>query len=271
MRSGKSVGIDGCRAGWMAVSLTVDGLWEMKVYETIGACWEELSEADLLLIDMPIGLPSATMPVKLCDVEARKLLSPTRTSSVFPTPIRDLLAVWEYAEANALSKELTSRGLSKQTWNLMHKIRGLDLLLQSDKTARLKLRESHPELCFTILNEGVPMKYNKKMQAGYEQRLQLLTELCPEADRIVNQTLTRYQRKAVVRDDIVDALVLAISALWVSKEGKELGMVPLNKQWDATGLPMQIYFITKPQYWGEREVRLEAMYGNDLSELTTLI
>jgi hypothetical protein len=42
----------------------------------------------------------------------------------------------------------------------------------------------------------------------------------------------------------VDALVLAVSALLGNKEGKELGVVPINKQWDATGLPMQICFST---------------------------
>ncbi|NHN30004.1 DUF429 domain-containing protein [Paenibacillus agricola] len=244
MRSIKAVGIDGCRAGWIAFLFngTVKQLWEAKVYETIDALWEELSEVDLLLIDMPIGLPAHQAPVRLCDVEARKLLRPTRASSIFPAPIRDLLAVQEYPEANALSKKLASRGLSKQTWNLMPKIRELDLLLQANIAARLKLRESHPELIFASLNGGIPLTHNKKTQAGYEQRLQLLLKWCPEAHTLVEQALIQFQRKAAARDDIVDALVLAISARWGANEVGVLEKLPTIQQYDATGLPMEIYF-----------------------------
>jgi predicted RNase H-like nuclease len=248
MPTGTIAGIDGCRAGWIAVILSTDGNWTTKLYDCIAGLWEAEGQADLLLIDMPIGLPSQVKAVRQCDIDARQLLRPKRASSIFPAPIREILMASEYAEANKLSKELTARGLSKQTWHLMSKIRELDKLLQSDKPAHKKLLESHPELCFATLS-GAPMKHNKKTQAGYEERLELLAKLYPQAEVIVNHTLAAYPRKEVSRDDIVDALVLAVSALLGGKAVEAMkGMesaVPLCLEHDTTGLPMQIVYYSR--------------------------
>lgn len=234
-------GIDGCKSGWIAVMLSTEGSWETRVYTKLHELWRDHCEAELLLIDMPIGLPSAMAAVRSCDKEARQLLKQKRASSIFPAPIRELLFVSSYADANALSKQLTSRGLSKQTWYIIPKIRELDQLLQLDLAARQKLRESHPELCFTALS-GAPMVHNKQTESGYEERMKLLEMLYPHARTIVNQTLAAYPRKVVARDDIVDALVLAASAL-IGRG--ELSAIPLIIERDEYGLPMQIMYGPK--------------------------
>ncbi|WP_240414259.1 DUF429 domain-containing protein [Paenibacillus periandrae] len=235
------VGIDGCKAGWMAVTLSTEGIWTTKVHEELDELWREYGDAKLLLIDMPIGLPSCENGVRTCDQEARQLLRPRRASSIFSAPIRELLDAASYSDANTLSKQLTSRGLSKQAWYIIPKIRELDQLLQNNPIAPKKLRESHPELCFTMLS-GAPMLHNKQTEPGYCERILLLEILYPQARMIIEQTMAAYPRKAVARDDIVDALVLAVSALLSSDN---ILAVPLSMERDATGLPMQITYPPK--------------------------
>jgi len=49
-------GIDGCKAGWFAFTLSASQTWQLAVFKTIAQIWDGLSHAELLLIDIPIGL-----------------------------------------------------------------------------------------------------------------------------------------------------------------------------------------------------------------------
>ncbi|MBP1156496.1 putative RNase H-like nuclease [Paenibacillus sp. PvR052] len=89
--------------------------------------WEAYREAGLLLIDMLIGLAAATEP-RRCDVLARQLLKLGRASSIFPAPVREVLTASDYVDANALQRRVSGRGLSRQSWALVPKIRSLDEL-----------------------------------------------------------------------------------------------------------------------------------------------
>ncbi len=165
MSRGGYVGIDGCPAGWLAVALSEDGRsWAADVYEDPDRLWEAHREARLLLIDMPIGLADGREP-RACDALARELLKPGRASSIFAAPVREVLGAAGYAEANALQRQVSGRGLSRQSWGLVPKIRRLDELLQRDAEARGRFRESHPELCFAQLFGG-PMCHGKKTPEG---------------------------------------------------------------------------------------------------------
>lgn len=51
------VGVDGCPAGWFAVSYDADGYDDAGTYDSIADIWAEYGEpADTILIDVPIGL-----------------------------------------------------------------------------------------------------------------------------------------------------------------------------------------------------------------------
>lgn len=50
------VGIDGCKAGWFAVTLVDHMTWKVDVFDNIEHVWKVLSNAKSLLIDIPIGL-----------------------------------------------------------------------------------------------------------------------------------------------------------------------------------------------------------------------
>ncbi|MFD0678684.1 MULTISPECIES: DUF429 domain-containing protein [unclassified Paenibacillus] len=239
MTSGSTYGgIDGCRGGWIAITLSsLSGHAETYLFSSLFALWEELSDAELLLLDMPMGLKSEGREERRCDLLARQLLRPLRTSSIFPAPVRGVLDAADYAEANGINRRMGERGLSKQTWHLVPKIREADSLLRSEEGACRKFREAHPEVCFATLF-GAPMTFNKKTEEGYRERMDYLLTLFPAADKVIEQAMTQFRRSAAARDDFVDALVLAVSGV-VSKG--DLNSIPDPPEQDEYGIPMSIW------------------------------
>jgi predicted RNase H-like nuclease len=229
-------GVDGCKGGWFYVCLENGGI-SHGCAPNISAILAEATAADNVFIDIPIGLLEAGPDSRLCDAEARRLLGP-RASSVFNAPIRGVLDQQSYAEANAFSRELTGKGLSKQTWNICAKINEVDSVLRTDGKARKILREAHPELCFYGLAGGKPMRHNKKTEEGFGERLMLLERHLPTAGRFVAAVLACYPRSQVARDDIVDATVCALTA----SMSRHWHSVPVNARRDAEGLAMEIVY-----------------------------
>ncbi len=80
-----SVGIDGCRGGWIAVNITDTG-FEVELYKCIEEICSKYADSNSLLVDMPIGLPEDVKDIRP-DSEARTYLS-GRSSCIFNTPCR---------------------------------------------------------------------------------------------------------------------------------------------------------------------------------------
>ncbi|MBP1156495.1 putative RNase H-like nuclease [Paenibacillus sp. PvR052] len=55
-----------------------------------------------------------------------------------------------------------------------------------------------------------------------------------QADEVVTELMHRNPRKALARDDIADALVLAVTA-WLSASAGKLKEVPREGDWDRNG------------------------------------
>ena len=196
----------------------------------VGACWRELPDGhQTVAIDMPIGL-SEDGP-RGCDALARKLLG-RRASSVFPPPARPMLGHATYPEANAWGKA-RGRGLSKQAWNLLPRIRDLDLvLLPADQE---RVYEAHPELAFARLNGGVPPP-PKRLPAGLAARRKLLRA----AGVAGIARLLRKLPRGVAADDLLDAAVLTLTAERILRgEAVRLGGTPER---DGRGLRMEIWY-----------------------------
>ena len=83
------VGIDSCRKGWCYTSITDGSGCKTGVVPDIEWIWNNFNKANLILIDIPIGLPSISH--RTCDTRARRFLGPGKTSSVFPPPCRETL------------------------------------------------------------------------------------------------------------------------------------------------------------------------------------
>ena len=68
------VGVDGCRAGWLAIGLETEGSWQVNTFPDVSSLWDHHRGASLILIDIPIGLKAEGKAERRCDPQARKLL-----------------------------------------------------------------------------------------------------------------------------------------------------------------------------------------------------
>ncbi len=55
----KYVGVDGCRKGWLAASLTDHNI-DITVFPRFDDLWRGHRDAITILVDIPIGLPMET-------------------------------------------------------------------------------------------------------------------------------------------------------------------------------------------------------------------
>ena len=240
MTTGRTfIGIDACRSGWFCVLLDADMNGWYRVAADADEVGELACEADSVLIDIPIGLPGDGPDGRACDREARHLLGAGRASSVFSAPARRTLSATSYSSALSLNRQATGRGLSKQAWNIVAKIREVDTLLRSNRTLQHVLHECHPELCFWALNGKRAMQYSKKTAEGQQERLHVLQQYLAGGHALFEQACHDFLRREVARDDIIDAMVCAVTARLCYGAYRTL---PTNPVTDGQGLPMQIVY-----------------------------
>ena len=230
------VGVDGCKAGWFAVALSSDRNWAIDVYKTIDELWNAMNSPSMMLIDIPIGLPDSNK--RICDIQTRTLLG-RRGSSVFAAPCRKALQAKSYRRACRINKQVMGFKISIQTWNIAAKIKEVDTWLQNTQSAQRRVRESHPELCFWALAGKRAMVQSKKTAQGFLERFSILQNSLSQTGNVVEQALDQFRRKALSRDDIMDALVLAVSARFSTGRPKT---VPRKPPIDKKGLAMEMVY-----------------------------
>jgi len=230
-------GVDGCPGGWFLVSIDQNNNFGFSIHDHIETLWNENKNCSLILIDIPIGLPHWRS--RLCDVEARKILGRRRGSSVFPAPSREAIHEADYEHGCLVNKKILGKKLTLQAWSISPKIKQVDMLLNDNKEACNTIRESHPEICFWALSGGTPMFHNKKTEPGLQERLDVLKKIDPRSEDIYNESLKAFKRKEVAKDDIVDAIAVALLA---NSPPETLCTVPENPEKDNKGLPMEIVY-----------------------------
>lgn len=236
------VGVDACRAGWFAVELSGDQ-WRFALYTHISTLWAYHRKAQMILIDMPIGLPEDGY--RACDIEARALLK-GRASSVFMTPVRAAVYAVTYADACERSLAHTGKKISKQAWNITPRIREIDSFLRIEPPAQAVIRESHPELMFSGL-AGRVIEAPKRTRDGQAARLEVLGRFFPQAQQLLSQAQATYRRREVTTDDVLDALALAVGARTHHLLSLPAGAHGDDCPRDAHGLPMQIIYVHEPR------------------------
>ena len=194
--------------------------------------FERFDSPEVVAVDAPIGL--VERGARACDLAARAVLGPRR-SSVFPAPLRPLLAAASYAEASRLRRAIEGKGLSRQTWAIVPKIVELDLLLRGNAAARAALREVHPEVSFLKLNRDRPLQASKRKPEGRAERLALLRAWCGDA---IDRALAERRALACAADDVLDAFAALWSAERIAR-GAAISLPPEPPR-DACGLPMAI-------------------------------
>ncbi|MFN3170237.1 MAG: DUF429 domain-containing protein [Hyphomicrobiales bacterium] len=242
-------GVDGCKRSWVAV---VGKAPDLRVYQSFADLVADLPDA-IIAVDMPIGLPDritggGRSPEKL----VRPMLG-ARQSSVFAMPARAVVEMGAqmtgrieddyplHRRASALAKTLSEppKGVSIQGFYLFPKILEIDALLRTDPALGGRVKESHPEVAFTVLNQGEPMTLPKKIkgrvnEAGMDERRALLARY-----GLTASFLTDKPPPGVGADDVLDAAVCWLVAGRLARG--EAVSFPDPPEQDTHGLEIAIW------------------------------
>jgi len=196
-------GVDACRIGgqaaWVAVVLARGAFARAHVAVSLRALLGDLDDAQVIGVDMPIGLPRGKKP-RLCDLAAREFVG-ARRSSVFLAPPAKILGAPSHAEASDLAQRLTGRRISLQAYGLRKRILEVAPLARRDE----RLIEVHPEVSFCAI-QGRHLEHPKLGWAGQEQRRGLL------ADAGISIPSDIGEAGGVPAADVLDAAAAAWSA-----------------------------------------------------------
>lgn len=250
----KYIGVDGCPYGWFGVALDDAGNHETVVCRTFAQLLDNYSNAALILVDIPIGLPNDDQGRKV-DWVARSILEGAGlVSSVFLAPDRKTVEkVGHWPEGCVSATHLQYRfkqfkkdggsGISIQTFAIIPKIADVDTALRR-RTADAKpsVREVHPEICFWALNRRNPLTRKKDNTDGIEERLAILgsPDVAPQARAIYNEACTKFPRKDVAKDDILDAMAAAVTAYQSGGQPQPLSEPELDPEYPV--LPMEMVY-----------------------------
>ncbi len=227
-----SIGVDGCKGGWIAAILK-QGKLIIDKYSSLSEIIQFYPDFDELLIDMVIGLPSSKDHIRP-DTYARRIIN-ERTSTIFPAPCRQAVYAKTVSDAYDQNERVLGKKFTPLTVGIIPKMRELDAFLQANPEYKNVIKESHPEVCFARLN-GKTVLSKKSEIDGVEERVRILSNYIP--DLTVNKVAVHAKSLKCNIDDIVDAVCLAVTANIVNQGDYDL--VPENPMRDETGLLMQM-------------------------------
>ena len=246
------LGVDGCPYGWFIVALD-ENWYETRVCRTFGELLDFYRNAELILVDVPIGLPEGEAG-RACDAEARNLVGNLH-ATVYPTPTRGTIEqippLVDCLDATHLRYRFEHHavdGINLQTFAISHKIAEVDLAIRAQvQNAQPEVREVHPEVCFWALNGHVPLNHRKVTPLGQAERLGILGNYLnhPCVQGILDGALARFPRSHVRRDDVIDAMAAAITGY--NSQGN-LQSLPDPPPHD----PMYQGLLMEMAYWPER-------------------
>lgn len=240
--SGVLAGVDGCRAGWIAVVMRPQQTGpEVLVMPRFDRLLDALGRDAIIAVDMPIGLPDRiTGPGRGPEQAVRPFLG-ARQSSVFSIPSRLAVEAETYGEACRLAQETSDppRKVSRQAFHLFAKIREIDMLLAADPGLRRRLIECHPEFAFCRLNGMTPMATPKKIRGafnpeGIAERIALLARCGLDPALFFNGP-----PRGAAMDDLVDA---AVNMLMAGRHARGMTQAfPSNPACDRHGIMIAIH------------------------------
>lgn len=199
------VGADGCRGGWVAVTLVDGRVSAVEVFPQFAALVAAAGGAAAIGVDMPIGLLETAS--RAADREARRLLG-RAGSSVFGVPARPVLLAATYTEARRLARDRGETGVSAQAYALRRKIFEVEAVAGGDD----RVYEVHPEVSFRELGGGAGRLAGKKTWDGLGERRELLRRAGIELPDVLGDAGRRSGA-----DDVLDAAAAAWSALRVAR------------------------------------------------------
>ncbi len=199
------VGVDGCKAGWIAVIGAVSEKLRVEVFARFAHLIASVPEDAIVAVDMPIGLPARIGAGGRGPEKAIRPLLGERQSSVFSIPARSAVEATDYRAAceAALATSDPPRKVSRQAFGLFPKILEIDALMTRELERRVF--EVHPELAFWRLNGERAMALPKKIRGrvnpdGMAERKALL-----QANGFPAETLRADPPRGAAEDDLLDA------------------------------------------------------------------
>ncbi|UCI27052.1 DUF429 domain-containing protein [Mesorhizobium sp. B2-8-5] len=249
---GGLAGVDGCKAGWIAVHRETGVAPSVSVFPSFQSLLDALPNATIA-VDMPIGLPDFSRKGGRGPEALVRPLLGARQSSVFAIPSRAALyadtsdfttieawyAAHRLASAVAMETSDPPRGVSIQAFGIFSKIREIDQLVIARPDLRRRIFESHPEMAFCRLNGGTAMALPKKIKgavnpAGMEERKALLCRHGYE-----KAFLDQAAPRGAASDDFLDAAaMMLIAGRIASGEARPSPDPPLA---DRFGIPVAIW------------------------------
>lgn len=135
------------------------------------------------------------------------------------------------AEANRVARQRGQKGVSAQLLCLRAKIAEIDRLAR--RLGQDRICETHPELVFRRLNDGMPLPPQKTAQ-GHALRRKLLKD---QGFDDLDPWLARRRGTGAKPDDVLDACACAIAA-----RERRAKLPKTDPRIDASGLRMEIHF-----------------------------
>ena len=117
-------GVDGTPGGWAVVMMHA-GRSAIRKVAALSSILDGTTDFDIIAVDVPIGLLDAyEVGGRACDRAARKFLGEPRRNSVFPAPVRPVLAATSWDDGCVRSRASAPHGkaLTQQTFAILPKI-----------------------------------------------------------------------------------------------------------------------------------------------------
>jgi predicted RNase H-like nuclease len=175
---------------------------------------------EIIMLHAPVGLLEEPRPRgRQCDQDARRVLGMPRAGAIVTPPARSTTNSGAFDGLNPIQRALLPRIT--------------EVAKEIQPYHQRTVYEGHPELSFYQLNEDVPMRYSKHMEAGREERRALLTWKLPGIERALDERVERARSSHVL-----DAAAL----LWTARRvaARAVRRLPEDPEWDQQGLRMEI-------------------------------
>jgi predicted RNase H-like nuclease len=143
----------------------------------------------------------------------------------------------DYNRANALSRSLLHKGISKQAFAIIPKIAEVNRFMTPGVQERVV--EIRPEVCFWSLARQRPMVHAKRRAEGFEERRKHLIGALEGIHVPTRQEAGRAAPPAKA-DDVLDA----IAAAWTARRfaGDRSHRLPPSPPTDERGLRMEMVY-----------------------------
>lgn len=226
------IGIDGCKEGWVVARVQERRLIleKCKDMEEIAV---KFSNADEILIDMVVGLPESMGDIRP-DSFARRILE-GKSMAIFAVPCRQAIYAEDEESMISLNKKILDKGLGRQTIAIIPKMREVDTFLANHRSYISRIKESHPEVCFSRLY-GKTVMTNKTKLDGMEQRIEILKDYIDNLS--IEEIRERAKKLRCSASDILDAACLAVTANMALED--KIQIIPEMPMNDHRGIPMRM-------------------------------